>query len=407
MAEDTTATQKRWERIAVAAFIGVALWLYWGRWSADLSALYMAAKAVSVGAAGAIYDVSPSVYDDSPPASWAALLAEMGESGRVTFPYLYPPLWAHLMAPIAAVVAPLAFFKGALAIHVAALAASPRLGWRAAQTTGIARGTAVALGLGLALVSVAGTTALAQNQAQITVGFLVLAALALWASGHSRTAGGLLALAASLKLAPAFFGLLFLIRGDWRAVGAMVGCGAALLAASLMMGGPEAHGVWLARLDALDAATVLSHVNYAPEMLLYQIDQALRGVADQNLPTPAWVNLVPKIALLATLGAVIARRDLPNGVLALALSLAVALFGPLSWVHYFIVPMMLLPALFLVLPARSAWGWIVAVAVTNSLPLLQALQPLGPLPVIWSTVPAILTYLGLLIRLFTARTCVA
>jgi hypothetical protein len=49
-------------------------------------------------------------------------------------------------------------------------------------------------------------------------------------------------------------------------------------------------------------------------------------------------------------------------------ALATALFGPASWGHYFVLPLLLLPTLFHVLPRLTAWRWIISLGLLQSFP---------------------------------------
>jgi Glycosyltransferase family 87/WD40-like Beta Propeller Repeat len=63
--------------------------------------------------------------------------------------------------------------------------------------------------------------------------------------GWRFTSGGLLAVAASLKIFPAFFLILFLRKRNWRAVAGMVATGAALMALSITIFGWSVHKIYL------------------------------------------------------------------------------------------------------------------------------------------------------------------
>lgn len=63
--------------------------------------------------------------------------------------------------------------------------------------------------------------------------------------GWRFTSGGLLAVAASLKIFPAFFLILFVRKRNWRAVAGMVATGAALMALSIAIFGWSVHKIYL------------------------------------------------------------------------------------------------------------------------------------------------------------------
>jgi hypothetical protein len=83
------------------------------------------------------------------------------------------------------------------------------------------------------------------GQYYIVVLFLICAAYYTWQRGHRFAAGMLLALAASFKLFPALFLILFLWKRDWRTAVGLVSGGAALAATSVAMFGWQVHKVFL------------------------------------------------------------------------------------------------------------------------------------------------------------------
>jgi hypothetical protein len=83
------------------------------------------------------------------------------------------------------------------------------------------------------------------GQYYVVVLFLMCAAYYTWQRGHRLAAGMLLALAASFKLFPALFLILFLWKRDWRAAVGLVSGGAAVAATSVGMFGWQVHKVFL------------------------------------------------------------------------------------------------------------------------------------------------------------------
>ncbi len=407
---DTASETRRGRALWIIVIVGTlalfygAIQLFAGRWSSDLSALYMAALAVAEGLPDAIYDAPTDVYADAPPPRWEALLASIGQEGRVVFPYLYPPLWAHLLAPVTQILGPLAFFQIVFVMHLMMLAAAPALGWGLTRPGAVKTPDWLLVGLVLLATSAASLNAVIQNQAQITVTFLVLLAFFAYSRRFWIIAGVILGLAAALKLSPAFLGLLFLRDRNWRAIGAMALTGGALLLLSVLLAGLEAHRVWLARLDVLDRMSILSMINYSPEMLLYQLQHWLTGAPGKGMgyDSPLWVQLLPKALLLFGLFVIGLRRNLPMPVALLALSTLVALLGPLSWMHYFLLPMMLFPALFLRFEAQRAWALIALGGVILSFPLYVKLRGFQQ-PLLMSALVPTLYFCALTVALLIPR----
>jgi hypothetical protein len=82
---------------------------------------------------------------------------------------------------------------------------------------------------------------------QYYVCILLLICVAYYAHcrGHRFTSGSLLAVAASLKIFPVFFAILFLRRRNWRALAGMAAGGAALAAISIFILGWNVHQIFL------------------------------------------------------------------------------------------------------------------------------------------------------------------
>jgi Predicted integral membrane protein len=358
--------------------------MFWNQWQPDLSALYMAGKSVAAGHPEAIYAAPPNFFTAGTPTEWVPLAKQIGHADKVILPYLYPPIWAHLMAPLTEVMAPTTFFNIVLVLQLAMLATMPYLGWQIARPEAPSLRQWAPIGTIILAVSAPGLGAIIQNQPQITVTFLTLLGALASLRGRPVTAGLLLALAAAIKLQPALFGLIFLLKGNWRAAIAMTLGGILLLALSLLISGPEAHFTMLARLSEINAMVVYTKVNYSLEVLLYQLHQLATGslipdgtnVAIPILDAPQWIELLPKLCLLAGAGwLALKRHAMSEPQIWLALSLLIAMFGPLSWGHYFVLALALLPVLFTLTSPPVAWCWVAAFALLFSYPLYSTLLP--------------------------------
>ena len=83
------------------------------------------------------------------------------------------------------------------------------------------------------------------GQYYVVVLFLICAAYYTWQRGHRLTTGILLALAASFKLFPALFLILFLWKRNWRTAVGLVSGGAAVAATSVALFGWQVHKIFL------------------------------------------------------------------------------------------------------------------------------------------------------------------
>ena len=80
-----------------------------------------------------------------------------------------------------------------------------------------------------------GQLALELNQPQILVTFLIIGAFRAIQSNRNNTAGGLLGLAAAIKIAPALLAIIFIMERRWKALVVFVIVGGALLVASFLI----------------------------------------------------------------------------------------------------------------------------------------------------------------------------
>ncbi len=382
--------------------------------SIDLTALYVAGYAAASGMPEAIYAVHPEFLNPEAPAVLEALKAEIGLVGHQTVPYIYPPLWAWLIAPLTQAVSHATFVKAALVMHIGMLIAAVGLSWRIVRPHGLKFEHWVIVGFVILATSAPAYQAMFQNQPQITTLFLVLLAFERYRSGAFATAGAILAIAAAFKLSPLFLVLIFLLERNLRATVSFVLVGALLGLSSLALAGFQAHFDFLALLGRIDGLTILDKTNYAPELLIFQLSGLLTGNDPSNWnmaqattwPEPFWLSTLMGAMMLAALAALILMRPrlVPGTavpVLLMGFSLATALFGPISWAHYFVLPLLMLPTFFHVVSPRSAWKVIAVTLVLQSFPAYIVYFKLSSAFYV-TTLMGVLCYLGLLVVLVGA-----
>lgn len=373
----------------LAAWTAVTLLQRWGEWAEDLSAVYIAGWLWHGGQAALIYDAPPHFFGGAAE-SWRPAMEALGIADRTTFAYVYPPLWAVLTAPLAGVLSPQGFINLVALVQIPLLAASVWLAGRILKPAAMPWWLWAALGLAVLSLSIQSYLALLHNQPTITVGFLTLLSIERLGAGRPVAAGIALAVAAAIKLTPAAFVLVFLLDRQWRAAAAFAVAGAALALLSVALAGWPAHQAFLASLAQVKGVAYLIAINTSLLPALLALGSAtgllppVDPAATQHVYTsvPPW--LAPAITALA-LGAILAfgraLRPLPGhlrrGIGLFALSVVIALMGPLGWLHYYVVPMLLLPGLVGLLPRPSALG----LAALVSLPSLSlAFAQIGALP---------------------------
>ncbi len=374
----------------MAALTLLCLGFTWNAHPPDLSALYMAGYLFDTGQQGLIY-ASPEGFFGGASPLWEAPMAEAGLRGKEVLAYVYPPLWAALLSPLAGALEPETFFRIAAVLLTGLVVASSLLAWR------LARGWAMPLHHWLpvsALVlgtSLAVLMAMMQLQPHVMVVFLVLLAFERLSAGRSGWAGACLGLAAALKLGPAALVLIFLAERDWRALGSFAATLVVCAGASLLLAGPALHVDFIASVGAAVAGTQITGVTFSAEVLLVGA-AALAGLAEPLDPagrairvgeTALWLGALGKLAMLALMlwaARATERLDRRQRLAArlFLLSLLVGLFGPLGWVFYFLPQIYLLPALVGLLPAAMGLRVLVAAAVLTSWPFFAWVGLLAP-----------------------------
>jgi len=395
-----------WAAIAIALLVGTP--------AADLTALYVAGAAVSQGIPEAVYATTPEVFGAGPHPSLAAVRSGLGLEDQPYAPYLHPPLWAWLVAPLTKAVSHAAFVNAALVLHVAMLASAIGLAWRIVRPHGLAFRHWMLLGFAILSLTVPAHEALRTNSTQITSLFLVLLAFERYRAGAFAMAGALLAVASAITLAPLFLALIFVLERNGRAALAFAGMGGLLALFSLALAGVERHSEFLALLGHIHNLTILDAKNFAPELVFFQLASLLTGGDSvgwtmsqvTTWPEPLWLSTLMGTLMMAALAALILMRPrlVPGTavpVLLLGISLATALFGPVSWAQLFLLPLLLMPTLSHLVSRETAWRWIIAIIAVQSLPAYMLWSEFSTALFV-TALAGVLTFFSLLVLLALA-----
>ena len=371
LSNDTTQTADTRVRLGAAlillgAVMSIGIRFMWNTHPPDLSAIYMAGWLFAHDRFDLVYAAPEGFFGGTPPA-WMPALQEIGLYGGEVLPYVYPPLWAALVSPLAGALEPQTFFRAADIVLVCLLAASSLVAWRMARSWAMPLWAWIAVSAVALLTSLTSFMAMVQLQPHILVVFLTLMAFERYGAGRSWLGGALLGIAAALKLGPAALILIFLADRDWRALGGFATAALVCAALSLLLAGPDLHHAFLASVTNAVAGTQITGVTFSAEVVLNGIASAL-GMAEtidmtaRNVrigETPLVFGLLGKLAMLAGLAwgyHVTAPLDRQKRLVArlFLLGLLVGLFGPLGWVFYFLPQIFLLPALVGLMPLRPA-----------------------------------------------------
>lgn len=365
----------------------LTLWRMRGMPALDLTALYMAGQFWAEGGNDLIYATASGFFGAAPP-QWADKIAAIGLSDMSFTPYIYPPLWLPLLRHLADGLTIQPYFEVARIVLVPMLAASVPLAWRIARP-GVPLLAAVLFALVFLEFSHIARFALSLGQPQIVVTFLILLAFCAYTYARPAIAGAVLAVAAAIKLLPALFVLIFVIDRNWRALAAFCIVGAALASTSLVIGGLTLHMAYLDALGEVNTSALLSVYNPSLKAVLaaLQYPQEIAGNNVKLAPIAPWVIWGCRAAGLGALAFWIrAGLRLPEGKklapTLFALAVIAAAFGPLGWMHYYLLPALLLPCLLGALPRRRVIGIVVLFLLFTSTILVAGIlvdMPYGPI----------------------------
>lgn len=376
--------------VLLALWTLYAIWQQWGHWGEDLSALYIAGHLWHSGQSDLLYAAPPGFFGGNAD-SWMPVMQDLGIADQVVFPYVYPPLWAVLIAPLTTVLGPQGFADAVTLIQVPLLAGSVLLAARLVKPSWMSMQLWVVIGITGLMVSIQSYLALWHNQPTITVTFLILLAFVCLGKERPVAAGAALALAAAIKLTPAAFALIFLIDRQYRALAAFALIGGALGLLSIALAGWPAHQAFLESLATVKGVALLSAVNTSLLTAVLAAGSALGALPQPptDLPlviyhdvVPVWLSPAISAAALG-LAAAFARALLPlpghlrRGIGLFSIAIIIALMGPLGWLHYYVLPMLLMPGLLRLLPLRPALGLIAVVALPS---LTFVFGQIGALP---------------------------
>lgn len=385
----------------------VLIWLRRDAWAPDLSAVVIAANLWAEGARALVY-TAPEGFFGGAPEAWGPAMEALGIAGRESFAYVYPPLWLALLAPLVQGVPVQAVLNAVSLVQVPLLAGSVVLAGRLARPEGWSWSRWTLWGVAVLSLTVPTTHALMHNQPTITMGFLILLAAERQAAGRPVAAGVALALAAAIKLTPAAFVLLFLLPLSRRALAAFALAGLALAGASVGLAGWQAHLDFLAALGAVSGISLMIAINLSLEAALVTLG-GLAGLWPLTAPLPAGIiapalaTVLARLGGLALMAALIWRwRGRAQAPLALLLGLAVIvpLAGPLGWLHYYVLPLLLLPGLLRLVPGGRLL--LVLVPAALSLPLFLVLRGLPGFD-LWFVAAGVLLWLAVTLALLRPR----
>ncbi len=229
--------------------------------SADLRATWLAGEFFAQGDPGLIYRQSGALFTMEPPAAWVEKTLAEGKQIPV-YPFIYPPLWGWIGSHVSGLVDYDTFVAMASLVNRILVPLMFVLAWRILKPK-MSLMTYLGISLGLVAFLIPFGLALRENQPQIMVSFLILLAIERQRAGWNIAGGAALALAASIKLYPALFALLWLAAGKRSAVISFVLTGGALGLMSLAAAPWEFHRAMLDEHAAIARTAIVSTANFS------------------------------------------------------------------------------------------------------------------------------------------------
>ncbi len=345
--------------IAIAVTL-VAVWTaaqivnLWGSWSVDMSAIYMAGHFAWLGEDAWIYGAPPDFFSKLVPERWTEVLIGFGLKEEFAVPFVYPPIWAFLVAPMAGTMDPITFFDITRVVTTGAFGASILVAWRLMRPAGISATAFCVVSIVIASLTVPYLFSVSLNQPQFLVVLLILLAFERYQAGKPLLAGILLGVVAAMKISPVLLCLIFVADRQWRAVAACGLTAAGIAALSLAVAGWDLHMTFLERATQIEGLVPLIGFNMTFETMMYDFfvpmehyENTASRVLGQDTP---WVSALSKMLLIAAIwGTFRVTRGVEETarlkVRLILLYLAVVWFGPLAWMHYYTLPLLLAPGL--------------------------------------------------------------
>ncbi|MGJ8585187.1 MAG: glycosyltransferase family 87 protein [Marinosulfonomonas sp.] len=318
------------------------------------------------------------------PDAWMAAVAATGMPGEQTYPFIYLPWVAAVMAPIARNFAPQNVMNAALLLNCALMIWSVFLARRIMAPKETPLWLWVGISFVILFTSAASVLALALGQVQILVITCCLFAFERYRAGFFWAAGAALAVAACLKITPAAFVIVFVWDRNWRAL-----LGFALVCAivgtfSLFAVGIPLHLQYFGLMQKLSDQVFIASIAFSVEGFVFQIWDYVNGTAPIHVtneyiyPKPPWIDHIAKAAFLTGLIAIWMKTrrlgdDQKLGRQILTLSILIPLTAPLGWIHYFLLTAYLLPGLLEHMNRKLAIGLIVLFGISLSAYTMLAL----------------------------------
>ncbi len=320
---------------------------------ADLSSSYYGCRLLATHQADHIYSRDPVNFDRVDDPVWDRLAASTGFSAtRILHPYVQIPLWAFSIRPLCTTLSFPVFNDVFLFLLAFSLVGTIWLVARFWARRTFHPGWMAAICAALYLTE-AYKYAFMLTQTHMIVVLLTIAALLLAQRGVPVWAGLLLAVAAAIKITPAFLLLYWLVNRRTRAALSFVLFSVAFAAVSLLSTGLSLNLLFLHNLSQISNMLLVSWNNQSlAAFLLAGHYPTSEQQLWHSLPLPPAVKWLSTllVAAFTVLGGWLDRQteqansNAPPYGAVLAI-LGATVFSPLSWTHYYlllVVPLMMM-----------------------------------------------------------------
>lgn len=360
------------DSVVYLTFVGFFVWYVsttmYGKLPADMSALYYAATFAAEGRPELIYWENWSLQ----PVEWQEAVAGDGYKSDNFYAYIYPPIWAYVLAPLASWLEPRAFFNLFTILHMLLFCTTTRMAYLM-----IAGHTWLSLWaipvLLIMLSTMFGASLIGQVQPSAIMYFLIVWGFKRLVDGKHKRAGVYLALAATIKIFPVILGVIFLTKRFRSGMKPFVITGLTLVMLSFALLPFDLHREFLSMGAELSSMTMLAYLNLNLESFLTRILLLLGGVEQIGLfsiEDNQWVwgiNAVITFVFAVWLYRAarfesmlyLRRRFVPLAILGMTL------IAPIGWAHYFAATLCFLPVVFFLIPHHLAMFAVMAIVIVN------------------------------------------
>jgi alpha-1,2-mannosyltransferase len=330
--------------LAAAALVLAALFLSQTAealfvWDTDSPSYYAAARGLGRGV---------NVYDD---AAFQSVAEDVFGKSPVVLPYLYPPVLAQAVRPLATL-SPASYFLTLQVLNWVLAFLALFLTARLLGLTWKDDSLSILFLFALLPWNRALFTTIHHGQVNLLVLDALLAFLLFSRSGRPWPAGFFLSLAILLKVYPVLFVLPLLFGRKTKQLAAVAAGGAGIVLASVLVGGTKPWGdflafFWRAFSPSRDSAFLVGFEGAVGNVSLNGFVHHLFEAAGwpRSAAAPAWGLSLAALAVAVLLLVRRTRWTSDLGLQASVLLLATLLIAPISWSHHYVV--VLVPAVYL------------------------------------------------------------